>query len=578
MKKRIFAILLFTFVLFISFKITNANAYLTYHQGSSEYGLMPYYSSNLDVIKEDLTFDIVDFPIPWDKNTDYKSKVTAEYTIKNSGSEVENVRLLFPYGEDPYYMYYDEEYSRDKVYSVEINNEKINLEHRYSLNNYDESYIDELERIKDTKIHDSYFNNDLVMYQYNVTVDTKYNNAYFTLNIENDVDYKILSEDYFNFSRNKKTSNITLSTHINYSPDYYELYILGSSSDSFKDSIKIYENYEMKKEVKADIEVSLIRSISFDDFIEENFGNNYYNIYNDQFAYIDFYNAVIENLSNYRKDEIYIGSVYNQINIMNECLNWLDYDISIAPGETIINKVVAPIYPDIDISYEPYYYTYNYVLSPASTWHSFKNLTIKVNTNLFMDNSTFNFTQEDGIFVATSADLPNCELQFRLCEVQNPEYHPYKSNYGAGFYLLVGFIILVFAIALAGCVATIVFIIINIIKKRRINVFRMFEILNLLLLLSHLFFAYEYGVILIFTFISIVMLILENIIFKQKIFSRMILLILSSVIFMLGLNCTYVTNDVTVFVIIIYCLFNATLLIINSAKYKKQLKQNKTTE
>ena len=49
-------------------------------------------------------------------------------------------------------------------------------------------------------------------------------------------------------------------------------------------------------------------------------------------------------------------------------MQWYEYEISIGPGERLVNTVTAPLYPDINRDSFPALYRYSYLLSPARTW------------------------------------------------------------------------------------------------------------------------------------------------------------------------------------------------------------------
>ena len=69
-------------------------------------------------------------------------------------------------------------------------------------------------------------------------------------------------------------------------------------------------------------------------------------------------------------------------------MRWYEYEITIAPKESIVNTVTAPIYPEIDLNYEPDIYSYTYLLSPASTWASFGEIEIVINTPFYITDNT----------------------------------------------------------------------------------------------------------------------------------------------------------------------------------------------
>ena len=78
-------------------------------------------------------------------------------------------------------------------------------------------------------------------------------------------------------------------------------------------------------------------------------------------------------------------------------------------------------YPEINGRYEPSIYTYTYLLSPASTWASFGELEVVINTPFFItENSLEGFTKTDTGYTLKRNGLPEGELEFVLCSSENP--------------------------------------------------------------------------------------------------------------------------------------------------------------
>lgn len=105
--------------------------------------------------------------------------------------------------------------------------------------------------------------------------------------------------------------------------------------------------------------------------------------------------------------------------------DWNEYEISLEPGETIVNKVTAPIYPSINMEYKPYVYEYIYLTSPAKLWGDFGELKIVINTPFYMtDSSEKGFKKTETGYELMMKGLPEEELEFSLSEVKNPKIDP----------------------------------------------------------------------------------------------------------------------------------------------------------
>ena len=119
---------------------------------------------------------------------------------------------------------------------------------------------------------------------------------------------------------------------------------------------------------------------------------------------------------------------------------WYDYVLTFAPGETLVNTVVAPLYPTINLRYKPAVFEYVYLLSPASTWADFKDLTIRINNGggYLIESVTQErpvlpygsvnagrteaLSSEKGVdfYEAHFDKLPDGEFVFRLCSAEYP--------------------------------------------------------------------------------------------------------------------------------------------------------------
>ena len=108
-------------------------------------------------------------------------------------------------------------------------------------------------------------------------------------------------------------------------------------------------------------------------------------------------------------------------------MGWYEYEITLEPGERIVNAVTAPMYPAINLNYEPAIFRYTYLLSPAKTWKSFGELEIVVNTPYFITESNIEgFTKNENGYSLALDGLPDGELEFILCSAEQPS----KQNNG----------------------------------------------------------------------------------------------------------------------------------------------------
>lgn len=133
-----------------------------------------------------------------------------------------------------------------------------------------------------------------------------------------------------------------------------------------------------------------------------------------------------------------VSSTELGFDISDRLMRWYEYEISIGPGERIVNTVMAPIYPDINSRYEPPIFEYTYLLSPAQTWAEFGNLDIVVNTPYYMTVSgPEGFQYNNPGYELHLTGLPEGELTFTLCAEAEPKA-PSAMGYVYPEVLLIG--------------------------------------------------------------------------------------------------------------------------------------------
>lgn len=129
----------------------------------------------------------------------------------------------------------------------------------------------------------------------------------------------------------------------------------------------------------------------------------------------------------------------------------------------MINTVTAPLYPDINLKYEPKKYSYEYLLSPAKEWAQFNDIEININTPFYMlETNQDIFEKTETGYVYKGAGLPDGELEFVLCASETPQ----KDN-NSGYNLFM-FVYIVLPVGLfVGVIILFVVLIKNIDKKKK---------------------------------------------------------------------------------------------------------------
>lgn len=128
--------------------------------------------------------------------------------------------------------------------------------------------------------------------------------------------------------------------------------------------------------------------------------------------------------------------------------------------------MTAPIYPSIDLRYEPDVFGYTYLLSPAKTWKSFGELEIVVNTPYYISNSSLEgFTKTETGYTLSLDGLPEGELTFNLATSENPvrKASPYQ--------VVATIIIVVVCVVVTLLIGGIVLIVVLVRRKRKKKAF-----------------------------------------------------------------------------------------------------------
>ena len=100
---------------------------------------------------------------------------------------------------------------------------------------------------------------------------------------------------------------------------------------------------------------------------------------------------------------------------------WYVYEITLQPGQQLVNTVTAPIYPTIEIRYEPAKYDYYYYPSPAFNWKNFGTLDVIINTPFFLLHPTEEYEKNGTGYKAFFDETTRGYMHFTLCTSENPE-------------------------------------------------------------------------------------------------------------------------------------------------------------
>ena len=360
---------------------------------------------------EDLLFEIYEFPERYYRDpeefTSIKSSVEASYTLHNPTDEKLEVRLVFPFGELPYYTDFSSYEINDlSGYSISKNDEPLEYRVRYTYSSGSFNVYNELKKLQDDYLENDRFTADLKVYEYTYKAKGEYEAKDGLVAkaeiISDPSNWKMISVEQYSLTDGK----LTLSYDLDDEKKEYTFYVIGE--DLEQEPLWSIENNE-------DIKIELVKKNEtvLKDFLlshkeDENISD------------VDWYNACLTFLDQY-KDNNVIGSLFKSVN--SSLMLWLEYTLDFGPQETLNNKVKVLIYPDVDEGYDPTMYSYRYLVSPASTWADFKDLDITIRTDYFLIDSdeAQEFKKNGNDYTAHYDQLPADEINFRLNSSAEPQ-------------------------------------------------------------------------------------------------------------------------------------------------------------
>lgn len=429
-----------------------ANSAQTNWSGVDQAGLVIKEGDSPIVVESEvLTLDLLEFPKNYYDGAEdflsYTGKVSAEYTFYNPSDYTVTATLLFPFGKLPDYANdYDEQsqssipYVDTKKYDITLDGKAVTKNIRYSLDVsawFDLSKA--LERLSDRYIVDDFYkpNTTVTKYVYVVGGENKEGvideNKYRAATIAFDYDggdgnTKI----YFPSSSGFKTLNKGGARFSKWAQNGDEVivYAIGTPlNEPFE--FKCYENgaVEDKKVIDGIVSLTKTQTLSFEEFALENWTEDL------GVSKIDWYNAVVCTFTDSSKVNPkynFVDSDFSEsaLRFRSGLMRWYEYQIVMPPKTKLKNVVTAPIYPDINLNYNPSVFSYTYLLSPAKTWKSFGSLDIIINTPYYISNSSIDgFSKTQNGYEISLPTLPNTELAFNLSTSENPVL---RNNYKRG--------------------------------------------------------------------------------------------------------------------------------------------------
>lgn len=452
------AIIIIATVLVFPERVADANSAQRYFEGIDSTGaLVTMENCPIVVDKEDLDF-YVEYTDDTPSRDDiyYAARfgyVTATYTFRNPSENTINMDVVFPYGYAP---------KNDKIVekecSVKVDGEDVAWKKRYTLKEYYRfNAVDDMQLIKDGFDQDEYFYTDKKVYKYVYSVNDNVNGRKLEFQFASSSDRKIVT-DYYSYSG---SSTLYVDT---VGKQELTFYVIGEDLD-----LAACEETVINEQKGGHL--TLVSRT------EQTFGDElaFINRPKDSdISDVDWYNALSSKFDYVRNVTVFSPQYLTVLGIDGynggyELFRWCQYTLSIAPGQSVVNAVTVPLFPSVDVHYDPDVYEFTYYLSPATTWAGFKDLTVNIHTNGYvLKYQDKGFEKVDGKYTYHTDTLPSGELTFKICKEEKP-----TTQYGRTFSSVIILLakVIGFGVLLPVSIALIVIVIIVIVKavKRKKN-------------------------------------------------------------------------------------------------------------
>ena len=439
--KQAIVLVLCAIISFLTMRTASANSAPTWWSGVDTSGTISFNAHcPITVESELLTFNIPDFPKSSGKNDGYNANVTAQYTFYNPTNHTVTARLAFPFGKAPHYN----SGGGMNKYDITVNGSAVEKTVRHTFSNNKFNLETDLPLIVDEYKSDSFFHPDLPVTKYTVEI-LDYDESYKNASIGFDFSFFENNRVIMSFNSDKPIAyGHRLGVYIG-SQKYITFYILG---ENVQPKYRFYQDGGCKtgEEISGEAKIASTEEMTFEELVFEAYDED------SAVLKVDWYNAVIDNIKHSS------GTLKtSEFNVNGMLMRWYEYEITLAPGERIVNTVTAPLYPDIDEKYKPEKYIYTYLLSPAKRWADFGTLDIVINTPFYMLHNT-EFEKTDFGYELSLNGLPDKELEFTLSYKENPRES--VSIWDFVYALIYGIPICIFA-------AMVIALIWGIVKARR---------------------------------------------------------------------------------------------------------------
>lgn len=361
---------------------------------------------------EALTFDIGEFPLEYYEDesafVDYSAHVTAEYTFRNPTDAEVTVKLRFPFGIAPQYAPGGRMLPRE--YAVTADGAPVETVLRHSLV-WGSAFVMTADS---ARLHDDYMEHPFYFPEMPVTryvfrpEGVQWEDEHDTIRAKVRLDSDPAERKYILSPANSfSTENDhALAGSALRQGAVAELYVIG---EPLKESMS-WTLFRGSEQIEGTMEQVDVQSITLKDFLLSSRPQNA------EVSGVDWYNAAVQLL-----DRVECGYGYLDAGVGMELMSWYEYELTIPAGQTLVNTVTAPVYPDIHTGWDPEIYTYEYLLSPAKGWADFGTLDIHIKTPYYLTECNLDgFEMSGDGYMLHLEELPDKELIFVLSSSAKP--------------------------------------------------------------------------------------------------------------------------------------------------------------
>lgn len=471
MTKRINAALLCAiFVLFLLLctpgLVAHANSAQTSWSGRDSFGAyVTDKNCPVEVESEKLTLRVPHFPSNYYNSLEefesYEANVTAEYAFHNPADYDVEMTLAFPFGKMPdyFYSYWDDEsqsycdFDDTARYAITADKEEVSRTLRYTLNSWKFDPKIDVARLSDDKRSSGFISPDtpVTIYTYNFYPEkTDYATCvaanFYGLGDSDKTCVMLQQFSIADYGKNTEMCGTWLTDN-----STLKMYVIGQPLKKMPEW-KIYKNGALRRKIAGRVELSPEpTTVTFNElalmYYEEG-----------EVGEVDWYNAALDRLcEGIEKGKIVATHDPYSLNVSYDLMRWYEYGLSIPAGGRVVNSVTAPLYPNINLGWEPAKYSYTYLLSPASTWAEFGSFEVEIQTPYYVVGSSLNFEKGEDVYTYSRQGLPEGELTFTLCSSASPKYtrQPFGRSFGY-FMLFIGLPIILIVFFIAVIIAAIV--------------------------------------------------------------------------------------------------------------------------